>query len=87
MVIFGTVLFATAFTNTSGCTLELYNTDGSVGAARGAGVGAGVFSSYAESFRGMRKIKEFHPRQDLQNAYGNAYAKWKNHLKKNILNG
>jgi xylulokinase len=80
-------VFAAAFTNTSGCTLELYNTDGSVGAARGAGVGAGVFSSYAESFRGMRKIKEFHPQSDLQNAYGNAYAKWKDQLKKNILNG
>ena len=30
-------VFAGAFTNVSGCTLELYNTDGSVGAARGAG--------------------------------------------------
>jgi len=80
-------VFASAFTNVSGCTLELYNTDGSVGAARGAGVGAGVFSSYAESFRGMRKIKEFHPQPDLQHAYSDAYAKWKDQLEKNIVNG
>ncbi len=75
-------VFASAFTNVSGCTLELYNTDGSIGAARGAGVGAGIFSSYAESFRGMQKVKEYQPSLELQQCYGDAYAKWKVQLDK-----
>ncbi len=70
-------VFAGAFTNVSGCTLELYNTDGSVGAARGAGVGAGIYASFEESFRGMQKVKEYHPDAVLRQAYGEAYAKWK----------
>ena len=77
-------VFATAFTNVSGCNLELYNTDGSVGAARGAGVGAGIFASYADSFKGMHKVKEYHPVGSLQNAYGDAYAKWKTQLEKKL---
>jgi xylulokinase len=78
-------VFASAFTNTSGCNLELYNTDGSVGAARGAGVGAGIFANYQESFRGMHIVKSFQPEPSLQNAYGDAYAKWKVELEKKIL--
>jgi xylulokinase len=75
-------VFATAFTNTSGCTLELYNTDGAVGAARGAGLGAGIFSSSAECFRGMEVVKQYHPDTQLVDTYRNAYTKWKADLKK-----
>jgi len=78
-------IFATAFANVSGCALELYNTDGSVGAARGAGVGAGVYASYAESFKGMHKVKEYHPDSSLMDAYGAAYTKWKMQLEKKVL--
>ena len=77
-------VFASAFTNTSGCDLELYNTDGSIGAARGAGLGAGIFSSAAESFKGMHIVKEYHPEKSLVDAYGNAYSKWKMELE-NLL--
>lgn len=75
-------VFATAFTNTSGCTLELYNTDGAVGAARGAGLGAGVFNSSAECFRGMEIIKQYYPDDQLAETYRHAYSKWKAGLKK-----
>jgi len=73
-------LFATAFANTSGCRLELYNTDGAVGAARGAAFGAGIFRSREECFRGMRLVKEYEPGPGLGQAYSEAYTKWKSHL-------
>jgi xylulokinase len=75
-------VFATAFANTSGAALELYNTDGAVGAARGAALGAGIFTTREECFRGMVKVKEYMPEAELKEAYGAAYANWKQHLEK-----
>jgi xylulokinase len=68
--------FAEAFANTSGATLELYDTDGATGAARAAGVGSGVYKDFAESFAGMKKIKTIHPQNDLQKKYSEAYGQW-----------
>lgn len=75
-------VFATAFANTAGSEIELYNTDGAVGAARAAGLGAGIFSNAVECFRGMEVVKRFQPTPELQQAYGDAYTKWREGLKK-----
>lgn len=75
-------VFATAFANTSGAKLELYNTDGAVGAARGAAYGAGIVANREECFRGMVKIREYQPSAGLQDAYAEAYAAWKEQMKK-----
>jgi xylulokinase len=75
-------VFATAFANTSGANLELYNTDGAVGAARGAALGAGIFRNREECFRGMTRVNEYLPKSELKDAYGEAYSKWKRHLEK-----
>ena len=73
-------VFANVFATTTGCLLELYNTDGAQGAARAAGVGAGVFSDFAESFKGMEIIRRIEPRSRLQDQYGEIYQIWKVHL-------
>ena len=39
-------LFREAFANTTSAIVELYNTDGAQGAARGAGVGAGIYNNF-----------------------------------------
>jgi xylulokinase len=70
-------VFATAFTNTAGCTLELYNTDGAVGAARAAGLGAGIFATPAACFSGMEVVKSYVTDPGLQQTYFDAYTKWK----------
>jgi xylulokinase len=75
-------VFATAFSNTSGAQLQLFNTDGAVGAARGAALGAGIFSTRDECFRGMTMVKEYTPAPELNQAYSEAYSKWKQHLEK-----
>jgi xylulokinase len=77
-------IFAKAFANTAGCTVELYNTDGAQGAARAAGVGAGVFKSYSESFTGMKQIKSHEPDKENMERYANVYTKWKKGLEKRM---
>lgn len=73
-------VFASTFANTTGAVVELYNTDGSIGAARAAGVGAGVFSGYASSFSGMARQKTIVPDPHKQEYYEQVYAKWKEGL-------
>ena len=73
-------VFATTFCNTTGCTIELYNTDGATGAARAAAVGCGAYSSLEESFRGMEIIKKIEPTASLQSANTAAYEYWKSGL-------
>jgi xylulokinase len=75
-------IFATAFTNTTGCELELYNTDGAIGAARAAGLGAGIFTSRQDCFRGMTVVKTYAPQDGLRSTYVDAYTKWRDGLKK-----
>jgi len=71
-------VFCQTLAGVSGATIELYETDGSLGAARGAGVGAGIHSSFEEAFQTLEKRKVVEPGAG---AYAEAYAAWKNHLK------
>ena len=73
-------LFIEAISNTSEATVELYNTDGAQGAARGAGVGAGIYSSFDEAFKGFNKLGVFEPKMELVPKYLEAYDLWKERL-------
>jgi len=70
-------VFCQTLAGVSSATIELYETDGSLGAARGAGVGAGIYSSFAEAFQTLEKRKVVEPGEG---AYAEAYATWKEHL-------
>ncbi|MDZ7718790.1 MAG: FGGY family carbohydrate kinase [Balneolaceae bacterium] len=69
-------VFREAFVNTTGATLELYNTDGAQGAARGAGVGAGVYNSIEEAFEGLKQIETVSPNEEKMNRYRQRYYNW-----------
>ena len=73
-------VFASTFASTTGAVVELYNTDGAIGAARAAGVGAGIFKDYAASFTGMARQKIIQPDPHQQQLYSQGYAKWKEGL-------
>lgn len=73
-------LFSEAFSNTTGASVELFNTDGAQGAARAAGVGAGYYANTDESFKGLKILERIEPQVELQNAYKEAYAYWLQHL-------
>jgi xylulokinase len=77
-------LFREAFVNTIGARLELYDTDGSKGAALGAGVGAGVYNSFSEAFKGFRLINAEEPEPAKTAQYTEAYARWNNRLQKEM---
>jgi xylulokinase len=74
-------LFREAFANTTGATIELYDTDGAQGAARAAGIGTGVFD-FKSAFNGLTQIATVEPLADLQEKYANTYAIWEDALKK-----
>jgi xylulokinase len=69
-------LFSEAFATVTNSVVELYNTDGSVGAARGAGIGAGIYKSPADAFVGLTPVKKIEPNQKLTAPYADAYKNW-----------
>jgi xylulokinase len=73
-------LFAEAFANITCANVELYNTDGAQGAARGAGIGAGVYANYTEAFKGLKSIETIEPSPPLFGAYEDAYENWLKNL-------
>ncbi|VGO22304.1 xylulokinase [Pontiella sulfatireligans] len=70
-------VFCQTLAGVSGATIELYETDGSLGAARGAGVGAGIYASFEEAFSTLEKRKVVEPGEGR---YKEAYAVWKKQL-------
>jgi len=77
-------LFASAFATATDSVVELYNTDGSAGAARGAGIGAGIYKDPAEAFAGLKPIKKIEPDKNLTEQYNQAYKTWANVLKNEL---
>ena len=70
-------LFRDTLAGVSGATIELYETDGAVGAAKGAGIGAGIYSDHNEAFATLEKLQVIEPDTAHRNEYLAAYARWK----------
>lgn len=77
-------LFRKTLSTVSGATIELYDTDGALGAARGAGYGAAIYSSLEEAFSGLEKISTIKPDENLREEMQEAYARWTKELQKNL---
>lgn len=73
-------LFREAFSATTGAVVELYNTDGSQGAARGAGLGAGFYKSTDEAFASLKCTNVIEPDKALGAMYREAYQCWRDVL-------
>jgi len=80
-------LFAEAFATVTKTTVELYNTDGSQGAARGAGIGAGIYKGQEGAFIGLAPIKTIGPNKKLAAAYQQAYERWEEVLNRQLSTG
>jgi xylulokinase len=70
-------VFREALSNITGTVIHLYNTDGSIGAARGAGIGCGYYKSEKEAFNGLATVGITEPDKLLSEDYEKAYSKWK----------
>lgn len=71
-------IFRDTLAGVTGAVIELYDTDGSVGAAKGAGIGAGIYKDNNEAFATLEKLAVIEP-ADTQ-AYTDAYEIWKSRL-------
>lgn len=76
-------LFRQTLANVTGATIELYDTDGSMGAARGAGIGAGIYKDTAEAFASLQKLVVVEPCAADIEATKKAYENWKSKIKVN----
>ncbi len=68
--------FCRAFTELTGVELELYDTDGAQGAARAAGVGAGLFIDHDEALSNLQRLAVYAPGGKDAAAYAEFYSRW-----------
>lgn len=76
-------VFRDTLASVSGADIVLFDTDGSAGAARGAGIGAGIYDNRDQAFATLKQIDVIHPAADRQ-PYVDAFARWKNILEKSL---
>lgn len=69
-------VFRNTLADVTGATIELYNTDGSVGAARGAGVGSGFYAGFTEAFANLKKLETIEPDESKKAETEAAYSNW-----------
>lgn len=77
-------IFRDTLAGVTGATIELYDTDGSVGAAKGAGIGAGIYKDNNEAFTTLAKLDVIEPNNAKRQEYADAYARWKYRLEKSM---
>ena len=77
-------VFREVFVNTTGAELELYDTDGALGAARGAAAGAGLYPTLDDAFKTLELLDHQKPDSKLTAAYAETFGNWKEHLKQLI---
>jgi xylulokinase len=77
-------IFSKTLVDSTGVSVELYDTDGAKGAALGAGIGVSYFKKPKEAFVNMKKIGVIEPDFKQKEVYENIYGAWKSYLEKNI---
>ncbi|MBQ8060736.1 MAG: carbohydrate kinase [Bacteroidales bacterium] len=77
-------IFRDTLAGVTGATIKLFNTDGAAGAARGAGIGAGIYKDNNEAFASLKRMAVVEPSGDER--YAEAYSLWKERLMKTINN-
>jgi len=70
-------IFRQTLAGVSGAVIELYDTDGAAGAAKGAGIGAGIYKDNKEAFASLERLAVIEPEAELQAQYKEAYEKWR----------
>ncbi len=75
-------VFIQSFVNATGVAVELYENDGSAGAAIGAGIGAGIYKTNGDAYTNFKPLQKFEPTNvDL---YNDLYMKWKKILEAHL---
>lgn len=77
-------IFRQSLASVSNAVIELYDTDGAVGAARAAGIGIGFYANTDEAFESLEKIAVIEPEHEKKDQYLEAYSGWHDHLQEII---
>lgn len=75
--LFSSEEFCEAFVSATCTKLEICETDCAEGAARAAGLGAGLYSEQESAFNGMKDAKDYYPDSRLSRVYAESYSRWK----------
>ena len=78
---FRSPVFREAFVNTTGINVEVYRTNGALGAALGAGMGAGLFKNREEAFANLKKVDTLKPDPQKMEEYKAAFERWEEVLR------
>jgi xylulokinase len=73
-------VFREIFANTTQTTVELYNTGGADGAARGAAYGYGYYAQLDEAFDNLQCLQRIEPQAQLAQQYAEIYQNWKSQI-------
>lgn len=68
-------LFRETLSGVTGAVIQLYDTDGAAGAAKGAGMGIGIYKDNTEAFGSLEELEVITPKNSEQ--YNEAYQNWK----------
>jgi xylulokinase len=79
-------VFRETFVNTTGAVLELLNTDGAAGAARGAALGADIYAGFEETFQSLAVQQRLEPDEKQREKYAEVYSKWREVLEEALAN-
>jgi xylulokinase len=74
-------IFRETLSGITGTEIHLCNTDGSIGAARGAGIGCGYYKSEQEAFTGLVTLGITEPDMARSKILEEAYQKWEELVK------
>ncbi|MCR4824479.1 MAG: carbohydrate kinase, partial [Bacteroidales bacterium] len=77
-------LFRSTLATLCDAQIELYDTDGSLGAARGAALGAGIYKSAPEAFSSLTRLDVIEPESAWKQPLEDAYARWKYEVEDSI---
>lgn len=77
-------IFRETLATLSDAQIELYDTDGALGAARGAAVGAGLYTSFEAAFEGLEVLQVINPNPNDADTLKEAYSRWESLLTKNL---
>jgi len=77
-------LFRSTLATLCDAHIELFDTDGSLGAARGAALGAGIYRSAEEAFSTLRRLDVIPPVKAWKQPLEDAYERWKYEVEKAV---
>ena len=77
-------IFRQTLATLTGADIELFNTDGSLGAARGAALGAGLYKSREEAFASLTRLETVRPEPSWREALEAGYGAWRREVESRL---